>query len=43
MIEKRLSINARKTDQFLKTYLNNQKKTPLTSNEVWGFVWWKKS
>ena len=43
MIEKRLSINARKTDQFLKTYLNNQKKnTSPTSNEVWGFVWWKK-
>ena len=42
MIEKRLSINARKTDQFLKTYLNNQKNTSLTSNEIWGFVWWKK-
>ena len=38
MIEKRLSINARKTDQFLKTYLKNQKKTPLLRAMKYGVL-----
>ena len=38
MIEKRLSINARKTDQFLKKYLKNQKKTPLLRAMKYGVL-----
>ena len=38
MIKKRLAINAKKTDRFLKLYLKNQKQTPLLKAMKYGVL-----